>query len=82
MFVGLQIAWYELPSFYVFHVANAWEDDSGVVKVRDDKLGLTLLLVGDSCVCLRLNLAVSGKAVVFSSCGPGWQRGELQLRGS
>lgn len=29
----VQIAWYELPSFYVFHIANAWEDDNGVVKV-------------------------------------------------
>lgn len=30
----LQTVWYELPPFYAFHVANAWEDDSGVVKVR------------------------------------------------
>lgn len=28
----VQIVWYELPSFYVFHIANAWEED-GKVKV-------------------------------------------------
>jgi carotenoid cleavage dioxygenase-like enzyme len=26
-----QITWYELPSFYVFHFANAWEDEAGRV---------------------------------------------------
>jgi hypothetical protein len=28
----LQIVWYELPSFYVFHIANAWEE-GGKVKM-------------------------------------------------
>jgi carotenoid cleavage dioxygenase len=29
---GDEIVWYELPSFYVFHIANAWEED-GKVKM-------------------------------------------------
>jgi hypothetical protein len=40
-----QTAWYELPSFYVFHVANAWEDETGVVKVREPVAGTWQSLV-------------------------------------
>eukprot|EP00879_Flechtneria_rotunda_P007143 GHRR01007496.1.p1 GENE.GHRR01007496.1~~GHRR01007496.1.p1 ORF type:complete len:469 (+),score=130.83 GHRR01007496.1:762-2168(+) len=39
---GDEITWYELPSFYVFHIANAWEE-GGVVKMyacQSDKVDL------------------------------------------
>jgi carotenoid cleavage dioxygenase-like enzyme len=26
--------WFELPAHMVFHVANAWEEEDGTVKVR------------------------------------------------
>jgi carotenoid cleavage dioxygenase-like enzyme len=30
----MQMRWYEMPaSFYVFHFANAWEDEEGTVHV-------------------------------------------------
>lgn len=37
--------WYELPSFYVFHIANAWEED-GTVKMyacQADKVDLAAM---------------------------------------
>lgn len=46
---NLQVVWYELPSFYVFHIANAWEDD-GKVKVR--ALVALLLSTGNLCTLL------------------------------
>jgi hypothetical protein len=27
------IRWFDLPSFMIFHVANAWEEEDGTVKV-------------------------------------------------
>jgi hypothetical protein len=74
----LQIAWYELPAFYVFHVANAWEDDSGVVKVRDQAgiWGLALLSNRGNRFCQRLSLVESGVesgiATVSACCWVGW----------
>eukprot|EP00775_Hariotina_reticulata_P011168 gene11168-11318_t len=29
----IEIVWYELPAFYVFHIANAWEDEQGRVRM-------------------------------------------------
>eukprot|EP00882_Tetradesmus_deserticola_P000837 GHRQ01000910.1.p1 GENE.GHRQ01000910.1~~GHRQ01000910.1.p1 ORF type:complete len:541 (+),score=256.87 GHRQ01000910.1:282-1904(+) len=42
---GDEIVWYELPSFYVFHIANAWEEGGKVkmVACQADKVDLNAM---------------------------------------
>lgn len=68
--LSVQITWYELPSFYIFHIANAWEED-GKVKVSG-AASATTRTQSVCCGCMpALPLSVCGVcATVLPSSHP------------